>query len=207
MSKGVSEEFKDQKINDLLEDYIELENTIKAIPEKLSDDISAVRLAIQSLPSDLEESINKLVLAVEEAENTFENLSVKHQTILNHQLDEAKLEIRTSIKNEIGGGMSEEIQNANQQLNLLSSKIASAGNNTIGNKLLMFLGLNVVVTMLAIVLCGYFIIDSIRHQEQTQKIEKRFNQYKNDLSQIQKRLPKDVNDQLMKATKEYYKKN
>ncbi|EBR1018892.1 hypothetical protein BRQ86_14150 [Salmonella enterica] len=163
--------------------------------------------AIEKIPSMIETSLETLIAGLEEAENSFDELAVKHRSVLNNQLDEAKLEIRTSIKNEIVGGISEEIQSANQQLNLLNSKIASAGNNTIGNKLLMFLGLNVVVTMLAIVLCGYFIIDSIRHQEQTQKIEQRFNKYKNDLSQIQKRLPKDVNDQLMKATKEYYKKN
>lgn len=35
MGKSLSEEFKDQKINDLLEDYIELEKQIKAIPEQL----------------------------------------------------------------------------------------------------------------------------------------------------------------------------
>lgn len=163
--------------------------------------------AIEKIPSMIETSLETLIAGLEEAENSFDELAVKHRSVLNNQLDEAKLEIRTSIKNEIVGGMSEEIQSANQQLNLLNSKIASVSNNTIGNKLLMFLGLNVVVTMLAIVLCGYFIIDSIQHQEQTQKIEKRFNKYKNDLSQIQKRLPKDVNDQLMKATKEYYKKN
>ncbi len=207
MSKSISEEFKDQKIDNLLEDYIHLEDEIKSIPEKLRDSLHSVRTAIDSLPSNLEVGIEKLATAVEEAENSFDQLAAKHNSILNNQLDEAKLEIRTAIKNEIVGGMSEEVQNANQQLNLLSRKITSSGNNIIGNRLLMFLGLNVVVTLLAIVLCGYFFIDSIQHQEQTERIEKRFDKYKNDVSQIQKMLPKDVNDQLIKASKEYYKKN
>lgn len=207
MSKSISEEFKDQKINDLLEDYINLENEIKSIPEKLLDSLHAVSTAIDSLPSNLEVGINKLATAVEEAENSFEELAVKHRSILNNQLDEAKLEISSAIKNEIIGGMSEEIKNANQQLNLLSRKIASSGSNNIGNKLLMFLGLNVITALLAICLSGYFYYDSLQHQKDVKRIEKRFNEYKNDISQIQKRLPKNVNDKLMETTKEYFKKN
>ena len=118
MSKSLSEEFKDQKINDLLEDYIHLENEIKSIPEKLRDSLHAVRTAVDSLPSNLEVGIEKLATAVEEAENSFDELAVKHRSILNNQLDEAKLEIRSAIKNEITGGVSEAIRDANQQLKL-----------------------------------------------------------------------------------------
>jgi len=207
MSKGISEEFKDQKINDLLEDYIHLENEIKSIPEKLHDSLHSVSTAIDSLPSNLEVSINKLAAAVQEAENSFDELAVKHRSIINNQLDEAKLEIRSAIKNEIIGGMSDEIKNANQQLNLLSRKIASSGSNNIGTRLLMFLGLNVITALLAICLSGYFYYDSLQHQKDVKRIEKRFNEYKNDISQIQKRLPKNVNDKLMETTKEYFKKN
>lgn len=163
--------------------------------------------AIERIPSMIETSLETLIAGLEEAEKSFDELAVKHRNILNNQLDEAKLEIRSAIKTEIVGGMSEEIQNANQQLNLLSRKIASSGNNTIGNRLLMFLGLNVVTALLAICLCGFFYYDSIQHQEDVKRIEKRFNEYKNDISQIQKRLPKDVNGKLMETTKEYFKKN
>lgn len=163
--------------------------------------------AIEKIPSMIETSLETLIAGLEEAEKSFDELAVKHRNILNNQLDEAKLEIRSVIKNEIVGGMSEEIKNANQQLNLLSRKIASSGSNTIGNRLLMFLGLNVVTALLAIGLCGYFYYDSLQHQEDVKRIEKRFNEYKNDISQIQKRLPKNVNDKLMETTKEYFKKN
>ncbi len=163
--------------------------------------------AIVKIPSMIETSLEKLIAGLEEAENSFDELAVKHRSILSDQLDEAKLEIRSAIKNEIIGGMSEEVKNANQQLNLLSRKIASSGSNNIGNRLLMFLGLNVVTALLAIGLCGYFYYESLQHQEDVKRIEKRFNEYKNDISQIQKRLPKNVNDKLMETTKEYFKKN
>lgn len=163
--------------------------------------------AIVKIPSMIETSLEKLIAGLEEAENSFDELAVKHRSILSNQLDEAKLEIRSAIKNEIIGGMSEEVKNANQQLNLLSRKIASSGSNNIGNRLLMFLGLNVVTALLAIGLCGYFYYESLQHQEDVKRIEKRFNEYKNDISQIQKRLPKNVNDKLMETTKEYFKKN
>ncbi|BEM75894.1 hypothetical protein SME36J_53170 (plasmid) [Serratia marcescens] len=163
--------------------------------------------AIVKIPSMIETSLEKLIAGLEEAENSFDELAVKHRSIINNQLDEAKLEIRSAIKNEIIGGMSEEIKNANQQLNLLSRKIASSGSNNIGNRLLMFFGLNVITALLAICLSGYFYYDSLQHQEDVKRIEKRFNEYKNDISQIQKRLPKNVNDKLMETTKEYFKKN
>ena len=163
--------------------------------------------AIVKIPSMIETSLEKLIAGLEEAENSFDELAVKHRSILNNQLDEAKLEIRSAIKNEIIGGMSDEIKNANQQLNLLSRKIASSGSNNIGTRLLMFLGLNVITALLAICLSGYFYYDSLQHQKDVKRIEKRFNEYKNDISQIQKRLPKNVNDKLMETTKEYFKKN
>ncbi|PIJ42783.1 hypothetical protein [Serratia sp. OPWLW2] len=163
--------------------------------------------AIVKIPSMIETSLEKLIAGLEEAENSFDELAVKHRSIINNQLDEAKLEIRSAIKNEIIGGMSDEIKNANQQLNLLSRKIASSGSNNIGTRLLMFLGLNVITALLAICLSGYFYYDSLQHQKDVKRIEKRFNEYKNDISQIQKRLPKNVNDKLMETTKEYFKKN
>ncbi|HGM7400845.1 hypothetical protein ACTVPQ_24625 [Serratia bockelmannii] len=136
MSKSLSEEFKDQKINDLLEDYIHLENEIKSIPEKLRDSLHAVRTAVDSLPSNLEVGIEKLATAVEEAENSFDELAVKHRSILNNQLDEAKLEIRSAIKNEITGGVSEAIRDANQQLNQLGRKVqdVSTSSSFVNNK-------------------------------------------------------------------------
>jgi len=163
--------------------------------------------AIVKIPSMIETSLEKLIAGLEEAENSFDELAVKHRSILNNQLDEAKLEIRSAIKNEIIGGMSDEIKNANQQLNLLSRKIASSGSNNIGTRLLMFLGLNVITALLAICLSGYFYYDSLQHQKDVKRIEQKFNEYKNNISQIQKRLPKNVNDKLMETTKEYFKKN
>jgi len=163
--------------------------------------------AIVKIPSMIETSLEKLIAGLEEAENSFDELAVKHRSILNNQLDEAKLEIRSAIKNEIIGGMSDEIKNANQQLNLLSRKIASSGSHNIGTRLLMFLGLNVITALLAICLSGYFYYDSLQHQKDVKRIEQKFNEYKNNISQIQKRLPKNVNDKLMETTKEYFKKN
>ncbi|WP_277973380.1 hypothetical protein [Pantoea agglomerans] len=120
---SISEEFKDQKVKELLEDYIALDKEIKSIPEKIQGELNSLRETIASLPDNIEISISKLVNALEEAESSFDKLAVKHRTILMNQLDESKLELRTSIKNEIVNGISDNIQNVQLQLNKLERKV------------------------------------------------------------------------------------
>lgn len=124
MRKSLSEEFKDQKINDILEDYIALSKKIEAIPQELSDSLSGMQKAVDELPEQLIYPIEKIAEAVEMAEKEFGELTTKHRAILNQQLDESKLELRQAIRNEIAHGVSDAMRDVNQQLNQLSRKIS-----------------------------------------------------------------------------------
>lgn len=92
--------------------------------------------AIEKIPSMIETSLETLIAGLEEAEKIFDQLAVKHRSILNNQLDETKLEIRSAIKNEITGGVSEAIRDANQQLNQLGRKVqdVSTSSSFVNNK-------------------------------------------------------------------------
>ncbi|MGO4746739.1 hypothetical protein [Serratia quinivorans] len=120
---SISEEFKDQKVKELLEDYIALDKEIKSIPEKIRNELIELRETINSLPDNIETSITKLVVCLEEAEASFDDLTVKHRAILMNQLDESKLELRSAIKNEISNGISESIQETQLQLNQFERKV------------------------------------------------------------------------------------
>lgn len=121
MAKSLSEEFKDQKINDLLEDYISLGKEINNIPERLKLSLNDLKVAIEKLPDGLESGINKLVDAVEEAEKSFDTMANTHRSILLNQLDESKLEVRKYVSSALDEGL----RDAHQQLNQLSRKAES----------------------------------------------------------------------------------
>ncbi|PHM25083.1 hypothetical protein [Xenorhabdus budapestensis] len=134
---SISEEFKDQKVKELLEDYIALDKEIKSIPEKIRNELIELRETISSLPENIEVSITKLALSLEEAESSFDKLTVKHRAILMNQLDESKLELRSAIKNEIVNRISESIQETQLQLNQFERKVKtiSESNNFINYKI------------------------------------------------------------------------
>ncbi len=50
---SISEEFKDQKVKELLEDYIALDKEIKSIPEKINTELTSLRETISSCPKTL----------------------------------------------------------------------------------------------------------------------------------------------------------
>ncbi|EHT97547.1 hypothetical protein [Pantoea stewartii] len=133
---SISEEFKDQKVKELLEDYIALDKEIKSIPEKINTELTSLRETISSLPENIEISIVKLANALEEAESSFDELTIKHRAILMNQLDESKLELRAAIKNEIVNEISESIQKTQMHLDKFESKVKdiTESNNFINYK-------------------------------------------------------------------------
>lgn len=133
---SISEEFKDQKVKELLEDYIALDKEIKSIPEKICGELASLRETISFLPENIEVSIVKLASALEEAESSFDELAIKHRAILMNQLDESKLELRAAIKNEIVNGISDSIQKTQVHINKFESKVkdVTESNNFINYK-------------------------------------------------------------------------
>lgn len=133
---SISEEFKDQKVKELLEDYIALDREIKSIPEKICRELASLQEIISSLPHNIEISILKLANALEEAESGFNDLALKHRAVLMNQLDEAKLELRTAIKNEIVNEISDSVQRTQMHLNKFENRIkdVTESNNFINYK-------------------------------------------------------------------------
>lgn len=121
MSKSLSEELKDLKINNILEDYIALQKELNAIPDRLNESLEEVRITIEQLPEQLRAGIEILANGVEKAEESYEQIAEKHRAILMNQLDEAKLELRQSINSTV----SDSLRDAQQQINQLSRKIES----------------------------------------------------------------------------------
>lgn len=133
---SISEEFKDQKVKELLEDYIALDKEIKSIPEKICRELASLQETISSLPHNIEISILKLANALEEAESGFNDLALKNRAVLMNQLDEAKLELRTAIKNEIVNEISDSVQRTQMHLNKFENRIkdVTESNNFINYK-------------------------------------------------------------------------
>ncbi|HDO7064252.1 hypothetical protein [Klebsiella pneumoniae] len=151
MAKSLSEELKDLKIQALLEDYVNLEEKIKEIPDILSEHLQEVRKAIKDMPSELEVGIEKLAAAVEEAESSYKYIAEKHRAVLNNQLDEAKLELRQHIS----AAISDNINDINSKLNQLSNKVENIkGNSTfISQKSLIAMILMSGITFLSLIVC------------------------------------------------------
>lgn len=123
MAKTLSEEFKDQKINDILEDYIALEKEIKEIPEKINDQLADLKKAIRELPNELSIGIKTLADGVEEAENSYHTIAEKHRAILYNQLDETKLELRQAINTVVDKAVSDSLGKAKDKAAELESKV------------------------------------------------------------------------------------
>ncbi|WP_407216876.1 hypothetical protein [Enterobacter hormaechei] len=119
MSKALSEELKDVHIKLLLEDIILLEQKLNDIPEELKGSLAQLRHSVEQLPDQLSASLEKLAAGVEEAEKSYEEIAIKHQAIINQQLDEAKINLRQRITAEVADSM----RDANVQLNKLARKI------------------------------------------------------------------------------------
>jgi hypothetical protein len=64
MSTSFTEEFKDAKVNQLLEDYIELEKKIASIPHQLESSLSTVKEAIELLPVQLDSNLNEKIKSI-----------------------------------------------------------------------------------------------------------------------------------------------
>ncbi len=151
MAKSLSEELKDLKIQALLEDYVNLEEKIKEVPDILSEHLQEVRKAIKDMPGELEVGIEKLATAVEEAESSYKYIAEKHRAVLNNQLDEAKLELRQHIS----AAISDNINDVNSKLNQLSNKVENIkGNSTfISQKSLIAMILMSGITFLSLIVC------------------------------------------------------
>ncbi|MBW3779601.1 hypothetical protein GL272_22275 [Aeromonas veronii] len=127
---SISEEFKDQKINILLEDYIALEKKIHGIPEQLSTSLKEVEQAISLLPHNLSECIEVIAKAVENSETTANELNSTLQQNLeeNHKatIGEFQKELNTSIfKN---------IDNINNELDRVAKNVKESTDNLIWKK-------------------------------------------------------------------------
>ena len=127
---SISEEFKDQKINILLEDYIALEKKIHSIPEQLSTSLKEVEQAISLLPHNLSECIEVIAKAVENSEETASELNSTLQKNLeeNHKatIGEFQKELNTSIfKN---------IDNINKELEKVARNVKDSTDNIIWKK-------------------------------------------------------------------------
>ncbi|EMK8419708.1 hypothetical protein V9O75_002831 [Shigella sonnei] len=119
MSKALSEELKDVHIKLLLEDILLLEQKLNGIPEELKGSLAQLRHSIEQLPDQLSVSLEKLAAGVEEAEKSYEEIAIRHQAVINQQLDEAKINLRNRITAEVA----ESMRDAHLQLNQLSRKI------------------------------------------------------------------------------------
>lgn len=140
---SISEEFKDQKINDLLEDYILLEKQISLIPNELRESLKGIELAVSHLPESLNESINVIAAAVEDSEKTAEKLNSEFQESLKIQYET----ILSKFNSEISNSIKDNIASVNSELKSIEIKIKSSSKHLISN------GAKITNMMLAAALC------------------------------------------------------
>lgn len=91
----------------------------KNLIKDLEEDYRSLNLSINQLPDQLSASLEKLAVGVEEAEKSYEEIAIRHQAVINQQLDEAKINLRNRITAEVA----ESMRDAHLQLNQLSRKI------------------------------------------------------------------------------------
>lgn len=210
MAKSLSEEFKDQKINDLLEDYIQLENEIKSIPEKLSNNLHAVDLAIKNLPSNLEESIKNLVIAVEEVESSAEAIKVETKsalTILSQkELESTKSKITEAVSESIEAAVKSSLANANSEIAQLENKIQVLSSGikrkdvTVMNYILAVL---VTVTFIGMVIGFMYTRGEITQSRQDANFYFKYIQkYTYAVDKLPEKYKKQINDEVLGDNKE-----
>lgn len=102
MSISFTEEFKDAKVNQLLEDYIELEKKIAAIPQQLESSLSTVKEAIELLPvqldSNLKEKIQSIIEVSEQADKNIKIAAENQAKEFSIHADSIKTEALASFK-------------------------------------------------------------------------------------------------------------
>lgn len=102
MSTSFTEEFKDAKVNQLLEDYIELEKNIAAIPQQLESSLSTVKEAIELLPvqldSNLKEKIQSIIEVSEQADKNTKIAAENQAKEFSIHADSIKTEALASFK-------------------------------------------------------------------------------------------------------------
>lgn len=102
MSTSFTEEFKDAKVNQLLEDYIELEKKIAAIPQQLESSLSTVKEAIELLPvqldSNLKEKIQSIIEVSEQADKNTKIAAENQAKEFSIHADSIKTEALASFK-------------------------------------------------------------------------------------------------------------
>lgn len=102
MSTSFTEEFKDAKVNQLLEDYIELEKKIAAIPQQLENSLSTVKEAIELLPiqldSNLKEKIQSIIDVSEQADKNTKIAAENQAKEFSIHADSIKTEALASFK-------------------------------------------------------------------------------------------------------------
>lgn len=205
MAKSLSEEFKDQKINDLLEDYIQLEGEIKSIPTKIGDNLNAVEQAIKNIPLAIEESIHKLVVAVEQVELSAETTKSDTQAALaalsQKELEATKTKITEAVNKSIDAAIKSSLVKANSDIVQLENKIQSLSSGfkrkdvTVMNYIL---GSLVTVTLVGMIIG--FVITRGEITESRQEANYYFNyiqKYTSAIDKLPENYKKQVNDEII----------
>lgn len=129
MSMSFTEEFKDAKINQLLEDYNELEITINAIPKKLEDSLRIVKEAIELLPIQLDNNLKDKIQAIievsEQAEKNTKTAAENQAKEFSIHADAIKTEALASFKIALDNSLSlvmKELKEASNGVNKLTKE-------------------------------------------------------------------------------------
>lgn len=209
MAKSLSEEFKDQKINDLLEDYIQLEVEIKSIPIKVSDNLTIVEQAIKNIPFAIEESINKLVVAVEQVELSAETIKNETQaalaTLSQKELETTKSKITNAVNESIDAAVKSSLTNANSEIIQLKNKIQGLSSGikrkdvTVINYLLTIL---VAVTLVGMLIGFVYTRGEINQSRQDANFYfEHIKKYNAAVNKLPEKYKKQVNDEVIGSDK------
>lgn len=99
------EELKDSFVKDLLENYIELDKAIKAIPDDLTASLEAVKVVISNLPDQVDDKLKERLLDID-------NLHDQLKKITEDKANES-IELLNNLASEKEGKLKEEFNNLN----------------------------------------------------------------------------------------------
>lgn len=170
--------------------------------------------AIEEIPSMIEASLNTLITGLEEAEKSFDGLTTKHSSILNNQLDETKLEIRSAIKSAISDGMYDAVKSIKDEVTVnvkkplqesvftidkINNKLKSASDNFHDKRSSWFIASLLAISVFSIVI--FSAISYIGYSE-IQRLQMYYNGYTNQKATLE-RLPKNVQKQFSDELHKY----
>lgn len=192
MTKSISEEFKDQKINEILEDYIALEKKIDEIPLALSTKIDEVTNAIRETPKELDNSLKKIAIAIENAEKSTQKLveeseaAIKNRAI--NEIDETKKKISLSINDIINSHIGEQLRETRNILKEINNQSQKKADTALSKKSFSIIILLIISTVFFASSCLYLLADIKKTKEYALKTKLQ-NTYQ---TMILQRLPKSV---------------